>query len=130
MTDVRKCIRTFSHTEHKAVIISEASHILETVREVFDMEERQASRQHKIILTNRGTCALSGITDILSFDVNEILLETDMGMLMIRGIDLHVNRLTLEKGEVDLSGKIDSLQYSDVAKGKNQNESFLGRLFK
>ena len=82
------------------------------------MEERQASRQHRVILTNRGTCALNGISDILSFDVNEILLETEMGMLMIRGIDLHVNRLTLEKGEVDLSGKIDSIQYSDVSKGK------------
>ena len=88
------------------------------------MEERQASRQHRVILTNRGTCALNGISDILSFDVNEILLETEMGMLMIRGIDLHVNRLTLEKGEVDLSGKIDSIQYSDVNKGKgSQGES-------
>ena len=95
------------------------------------MEERQASRQHKIILTNRGTCALNGISDILSFDVNEILLETEMGMLMIRGMDLHVNRLTLEKGEVDLSGKIDSIQYSDVKTGKaSQGESLLGRLFK
>ena len=61
------------------------------------MEERQASRQHRVILTNRGTCALNGISDILSFDVNEILLETEMGMLMIRGIDLHVNRLTTGK---------------------------------
>lgn len=94
------------------------------------MEERQASRQHKIILTNRGTCALNGISDILSFDVNEILLETVMGMLMIRGTDLHVNRLTLEKGEVDISGKIDSLQYSDMAKGGRQGESLLSRLFK
>lgn len=94
------------------------------------MEERQASRQHKIILTNRGTCALNGISDILSFDVNEILLETDLGMLMIRGTDLHVNRLTLEKGEVDVSGKIDSLQYSDMAKGGRQGESLLSRLFK
>ena len=50
---------------------------------------------------------------------------------MIRGMDLHVNRLTLEKGEVDLSGKIDSIQYSDVNKGKaSQGESLLGRLFK
>ena len=74
------------------------------------MEERQASRQHRVILTNRGTCALNGISDILSFDVN---------------------RLTLEKGEVDLSGKIDSIQYSDVNKGKgSQGESLLGRLFK
>jgi sporulation protein YabP len=94
------------------------------------MEERQASRQHRIVLTNRGTCGLNGISDILSFDVNEILLETEMGMLMIRGKDLHVNRLTLEKGEVDVSGAIDSLQYSDMAKGGRQGESLISRLFK
>ena len=51
-------------------------------------------------------------------------------MLMIRGKDLHVNRLTLEKGEVDISGKVDSLQYSDMAKGNDRGESFFGRLFK
>ena len=94
------------------------------------MEERQASGQHKIILTNRGTCALNGISDILSFDVNEILLETGMGMLMIKGNDLHVNRLTLEKGEADISGQIDSLQYSDMTKSCRQSESLFGRLFK
>lgn len=95
------------------------------------MEERQASsRQHKMNVVNRSTCALNGITDILSFDVNEILVETELGMLMIRGKDLHVNRLTLEKGEVDISGKIDSLQYSDMTKGNGQGESFLSRLFK
>ena len=93
------------------------------------MEERQASRQHRVILTNRGTCALNGISDILSFDVNEILLETEMGMLMIRGIDLHVNRLTLEKGEVDIEGKIDSLTYSSGGH-QEKNESLLGRLFR
>lgn len=94
------------------------------------MEERQASGQQKMIVTNRSSCALNGITDILSFDVNEILLETNLGMLMIRGKDLHVNRLTLEKGEVDITGKIDSLQYSDMSKGNGQGESFFSRLFK
>ena len=70
------------------------------------MEERQApAGQHKLILNNRSKVSLNGITDILSFDVNEILIETELGMLMIRGKDLHVNRLTLEKGEVDISGK-------------------------
>jgi len=94
------------------------------------MEERQASRQHRVILTNRGTCALNGISDILSFDVNEILLETEMGMLMIRGNELHVNRLTLDKGEVDIDGRIDSLVYSDTAASGEKQESFLGRLFR
>ena len=51
---------------------------------------------------------------MLSFDLNEILLETEQGMLMVKGANLHVNRLSLEKGEVDISGGIDSLAYSDV----------------
>ncbi|MCC8028417.1 MAG: sporulation protein YabP [Lachnospiraceae bacterium] len=94
------------------------------------MEERQApSGQHKIILSNRRSCSLNGITDILSFDVSEILLETQLGMLMIRGRDLHVNRLTLEKGEVDISGEMDSIQYSDIKKGSGQKESLFRRMF-
>ena len=49
------------------------------------MEERQAPRQHKVILTDRSSGVLNGVLDILSFDVNEILLETELGMLMIKG---------------------------------------------
>jgi sporulation protein YabP len=95
------------------------------------MEElNNKQRAHKLLLTNRKNCTLSGIVDVLSFDLGAILLETDQGMLMIKGNDLHVNRLTLEKGEVDIAGKIDSFTYSDNgAYGKSQ-ESLLGRLFK
>ncbi len=94
------------------------------------MEERQTSRQHKVIITDRASGMLNGVLDILSFDINEILLETEQGMLMIKGKDLHVNRLTLEKGELDITGRIDSLLYSDIAQKGKSNESFFGRLFK
>mgnify|MGYP000541487031 CR=1 FL=1 len=57
--------------------------------------------------------AFSGVVDVLSFDVAEILLETELGMLLIKGHDLHVNRLSLEKGEIDIEGRIDSLTYSE-----------------
>lgn len=94
------------------------------------MEERQTSRQHKMVVTDRAMAMLNGVLDILSFDINEILVETEQGMLMIKGKDLHVNRLTLEKGELDVSGRIDSFAYSEVGtKGKTQ-ESFFGKLFK
>ena len=49
---------------------------------------------------------------------------------MIKGVDLHVKRLTLEKGEIDIEGRIDSLTYSDVKTASKQGESLLGRLFK
>ncbi len=95
------------------------------------MEElyNQAKGMHKLSLTNRGALTVNGVVDVISFDLNEVLLETEAGMLMIKGKDLHVNRLTLERGEVDISGTIDSMQYSDVSGYGGKSESFFGRLF-
>lgn len=94
------------------------------------MEEKAVSKIHKVLLQNRKTGSFSGIIDVLSFDVGEILLETELGMLLIKGNDLHVNRLTLEKGEIDVEGRIDSLAYSEVNNYNKSGESFLGRIFK
>lgn len=96
------------------------------------MDDRNGStaKAHKVLLANRTSGAFSGVVDVLSFDVAEILLETELGMLLIKGHDLHVNRLTLEKGEIDIEGRIDSLTYSDVKGAGKQAESFFGRLFK
>ena len=94
------------------------------------MEELKTAKAHKVLLANRKSANFSGVLDVLSFDVNEILLETEMGMLMIRGIDLHVNRLNLEKGEVDLSGTIDSIAYSDVQSAVSRGENIFAKLFR
>ena len=94
------------------------------------MEEKQYAKAHKLLLSNRRTGTISGVTDVISFDIAEILLETEQGMLTIKGADLHVNRLTLEKGEIDIEGRIDSLTYSDIKSAGKQAESILGRLFK
>lgn len=96
------------------------------------MDERNSNvaKSHKVLLVNRSSGAFSGVVDVLSFDVAEILLETEMGMLLIKGHDLHVNRLSLEKGEIDIEGRIDSLTYSEVKNAGKQAESLLGRLFK
>ena len=95
------------------------------------MEElyNQGKGMHKVSLTNRGALAVNGVVDVISFDLNEVLLETEAGMLAVKGKDLHVNRLSLEKGEVDISGTIDSMQYSDVSGYGQKAESFFGRLF-
>ena len=96
------------------------------------MEEFSTNtRMHKVTMTNRRSCSINGVNDVLSFDIHEVLLETEQGMLMIKGADLHVSRLTLDKGEVDIDGKIDSFTYSDVAKtGGHKNESLLSKLFR
>lgn len=96
------------------------------------MEELNSrAGQHRISLVNRKVCAINGVSDVLSFDVGEVLLETEQGMLMIRGSELHVSRLTLEKGEVDIDGRIDSLTYSEqTASAGSKAESLLSRLFR
>lgn len=94
------------------------------------MEEQRMVKNHKLVVNNRKTSMVTGVLDVLSFDLNEILLETEQGMLMVKGTDLHVNRLSVEKGEVDLSGNIDSIAYSAVSQTGKQSESFLAKLFK
>lgn len=96
------------------------------------MEDLTGARPktHKCVLMDRNLCNLNGILDVLSFDLNEVLLETERGMLMVKGSELHVKRLSLEKGEVDLEGRIDSLTYSENTGYGNKGESFLTRLFK
>ena len=94
------------------------------------MEERSAAKLHKIILGNRRTGNFTGVRDVISFDPKEILLETEMGMLQIKGEDLHVSRLTLDKGEVDVQGIVTSMVYSEVENYVKKAENFLGKLFR
>ena len=88
-------------------------------------------------MTGVQTCALpiwtgsvTGIQDVVAFDENQIVLDTDMGLLTVKGKGLHVSRLTLEKGEVDIEGTVDSLVYSSNETYRKQGESLFARLFK
>lgn len=94
------------------------------------MEEGKImGKSHKAVLANRRSAVLTGIVDVISFDLSEVLLETELGMLQIKGNDLHVNRLSLEKGEVDLEGTLDSLVYTDTSSYENKSRGMIGRLF-
>ena len=98
------------------------------------MDERMITKKpvgvHKIQVISRSQSNITGVNDVLSFDAGEILLETEQGILMIRGQELHVNRLTIDKGEVDVDGRIDSLTYSDQTGYGKSGETFMSRLFK
>ena len=61
---------------------------------------------------------------------NQIVMDTDMGLLTMKGKDLHVSRLTVEKGEVDIRGSIDSLAYSSNEAYRKEGQSLFARLFK
>ena len=92
--------------------------------------EEKLGLSHKLELYNREKGTVTGVLDVISFDENTIVLDTDMGLLTIKGKDLHVSRLSLEKGELDLEGYADSLVYSSNEGYRKSNQSLLSRLFK
>ena len=79
------------------------------------IEERQPLRAHKISLSNRSLGVITGVKDVVSFD--------------LKGKNLHVKKLLVEKGEVEITGKIDSFLYSNIEE-PGKKEGLLGRLLK
>ena len=93
------------------------------------MEENKIVIPHKLQLDNRKNGTMTGVTDVKSFDDKEISLETRSGSLTIRGSELSISRLHLEKGEIDLEGKVDSLTYLSKNTDKKE-EPLFKRMFR
>lgn len=85
--------------------------------------------RHKLVMHDRKRVELTGVTEVISFDKKEIFLETIEGKLRFGGEDLHVKRLTLERGEVDVEGHIQEISYHESDKNKTAGGMF-GRLFR
>ena len=81
-----------------------------------------------LILENREKLSISGVLDVLSFDDQIVILETELGMLTIKGEDLRINKLSIDTQDVIIEGSITSLSYSE--KKKKKSTSLLGKIFK
>ena len=89
-------------------------------------EERSREMPHSVILEGREKLTISGVTDVHSFDEEQVLLETVRGMLVVRGQGLHVERLQLEAGELIIQGEIGLLEYDDSVQPR---DSLFRRIF-
>lgn len=92
-------------------------------------EQTRTTQGHRLVMNNRERVELTGVTEVISFDNKEILLETTEGMARFGGDGLHVKKLTLEKGEVILEGRIQEISYHESQKGKTAG-GVLSRLFR
>jgi sporulation protein YabP len=89
----------------------------------------RAMSRHSLNIDRREHVAVTGVSDVISFDEESVIGETEMGTLIIRGSNLHVNRINLEGGELSITGEIDGITYEDPnssARGK----TLFNRLFK
>lgn len=82
------------------------------------MSEVSAVKKHNIILEERSKLSVSGVTDVESFDENEISLYTTLGELSIKGRCLHVDEMSLESGDISITGDIKSMVYGDKDRTK------------
>ena len=73
---------------------------------------QSAARPHTLSLDNRRQAALTGVSEVIAFDDNQVVLATDLGEIVLAGEGLHVTRLMLEEGQLTVEGRIDSLFYA------------------
>lgn len=83
---------------------------------------------HSLILQDRQTLELSGVTDVDSFDETEISLYTTLGEMVIRGKALHVNAMNVDTGDMQIDGDIHSIIYGD--KDRKKKQGFWGKVFR
>ena len=82
---------------------------------------------HELILLSREKLSIRGITEILNFDENEVCIKTVCGDLLIDGNNIHVNVLNINEGELEITGKINGINYSDQP---DEKKSILSKIFK
>ncbi|HZJ78161.1 MAG TPA: sporulation protein YabP [Clostridia bacterium] len=90
-------------------------------------EEKISAIPHNLILEDRRLLTVSGVSDVDSFDDQTVVVFTDKGELTVRGRDLHINKLSVEIGELLMEGQIVSLTYSDE---QPKATGFFGKVFR
>lgn len=93
-----------------------------------DFNEKGLKNKHNAILEGRKRLILSGVTDVDSFNENQMLLFTELGELLIKGKNLHINEMNVETGDFSIEGDIWALIYGD--KDKTQRFGFIKKIFK
>ena len=82
-----------------------------------------------LILENREKLSISGVIDVLSFDDQVVMIETELGLLTIKGEELRINKLSIDTSEVIVEGNISHLSYSEKNQEKSKG-SLIGKIFK
>ena len=96
------------------------------------LEERKANNVNAVqnlILENREKLSISGVLDVLSFDDQVVIVETELGLLTIKGENLRINKLSIDTSEVIVEGEIYNLAYSENDLDK-KSSGFLNKIFK
>ena len=96
------------------------------------LEERKNANLgtiQNLILENREKLSVSGVLDVLSFDDQIVIIDTELGLLTVKGENLRINKLSIDTSEVVVEGEIYNLAYSENDLDK-KTSGLLGKIFK
>ena len=82
-----------------------------------------------LVLENREKLSVSGVNDVLSFDDQVVMVDTELGLLTVKGENIHINKLSLDTAEVIIEGEISSLSYRQKSIEKSSG-TLLSQIFK
>ncbi|MGD6804866.1 sporulation protein YabP [Rossellomorea vietnamensis] len=86
-------------------------------------------QEHDVMMRGRRLLDITGVKQVESFDNEEFLLETVMGFLSIRGQNLQMKNLDVDKGIVSIKGKVFDIVYLDEQSGEKAKGLF-SKLFR
>jgi len=89
-------------------------------------EKYKTELPHNVIMEGREKLSVSGVEDVESFDEETIVLHTTKGLLVVRGKELHIEKLSLDGGDLSVEGRIESLKYEEDKQAKG---GLMARLF-
>ena len=85
---------------------------------------------HQLTLQARESLEVRGVTDVISFDEETVVLDTVCGTMEVNGNALHIHVLSIEQGVVAMDGKIDSISYYETDRAENGKHGLWGKLFR
>jgi len=96
------------------------------------IEEKKVSKPktQNLILENREKLSISGVIDVESFNDECVVVDTELGMLIVRGEDLHISKLNIDNSELNIEGDILCCEYSDKESSRSKGFGFFGKMFK
>ena len=87
-----------------------------------------SNQYSEIKIVDRKKINLSGVKKIVSFNPEEFLIESNLGVILLKGEELEIIKLDTTDGILSIKGRINSLNYMDSNKPKES--SIISRLFK
>lgn len=82
------------------------------------MIEKVDAKDYKITITSRKNASIEGVENVESFDDEQIVMNTKMGLLVMKGQNLHIVQLDLEKGILFAEGFCRTLEFADEKSAK------------